>query len=149
VIIPRFTKKLDVTLSLSNGDSSLKTKITLRQAQGDIEGEIYCVLRGNHPKFKLMKKIKSIFIVTFLFSITACAYWPFGKEAPQCYWMENFSGDYKWVSAKEFLGTKYDKRECYEADSCDGGLSQSGGGCYKWSKGANGKRQSWDDVRDK
>jgi len=100
-------------------------------------------------KFKLMKKIKSIFVVMFLFFVTACAYWPFGKEVPQCYWMENFSGDYKWVSVKEFLGAKYDKSKCYEADSCDGGLSQSGGGCYKWSKGASGKRQSWDDARDK
>jgi hypothetical protein len=100
-------------------------------------------------KFKIMKKIKSIFIITFLFSGTACAYWLFGKEAPQCYWMENFSGDSKWVSVKEFLGAKCDKRKCYEADSCDGGLSQSGGGCYKWSKGANGKRQSWDDVKGK
>jgi len=46
-------------------------------------------------KFKITKKIKSIFIITFLFSGTACAYWPSGKEAPQCYWMENFSGDSK------------------------------------------------------
>jgi hypothetical protein len=50
---------------------------------------------------------------------------------------------------EEFLGAKYDKRKCYEADSCDGGVGKIGAGCYKWSKGVNSKRQSWDDVKNK
>lgn len=53
----------------------------------------------------------------------------------RCFWMENFSGSYKWIFAEE--GGMYNgegKDRCMELDSCSGGGGLSGGGCYKWDK---------------
>lgn len=57
----------------------------------------------------------------------------------RCYWMENTSGNYCWVPAT----WASDKGACYALDSCDGGLGQSGGGCYKWAAGTSAPRHPW------
>ncbi len=57
----------------------------------------------------------------------------------QCYWMENTSGNFNWVPA----GWAPSKQDCYAQDSCDGGLGQSGGGCYKWATDPQAARQPW------
>jgi hypothetical protein len=56
-----------------------------------------------------------------------------------CYWMENFSGNFCWIPAN---GAS-DFGQCFALDSCDGGLGQSGGGCYKWADGSDGARYPW------
>ncbi|MDZ7993993.1 MAG: hypothetical protein RM022_032675 [Nostoc sp. EfeVER01] len=56
-----------------------------------------------------------------------------------CYWMENYSGKFNWVPA----GWVSSKQNCYALDSCDGGLGQSGGGCYKWATDAQANREPW------
>jgi V8-like Glu-specific endopeptidase len=33
--------------------------------------------------------------------------------------------------------------QCYEMDSCDGGLGYSGGGCYKWASSSEAPRTPW------
>lgn len=58
----------------------------------------------------------------------------------KCFWMENYSGQYKWVPTDRASS----KEECYALDSCDGGLGQSGGGCYKWATDANATREPWE-----
>ena len=50
--------------------------------------------------------------------------------------MENF-GNLDWVP----YNLDYDG--CKAADSCSGGGGQSGGGCYKWTVGANDPFTSW------
>ena len=62
----------------------------------------------------------------------------------QCFWMENYSGKYTWVLAPRFLYADQGKARCQALDSCNGGGGRSGGGCYKWSKGSNAPRESWD-----
>ncbi|MFO0551534.1 MAG: hypothetical protein U0271_24315 [Polyangiaceae bacterium] len=57
----------------------------------------------------------------------------------RCYWMENTSGNYCWVPAT----WARDKVDCHALDSCDGGLGQSGGGCYKWAAGTSAPRHPW------
>lgn len=57
----------------------------------------------------------------------------------QCYWMENTSGSYCWVPAT-WVGSFQD---CYRMDSCDGGLGESGGGCYKWAQCSGCARYPW------
>lgn len=64
------------------------------------------------------------------------------KENYSCYWKENYSKKYEWVSAKSVYKGATNKKKCFELDSCDGGLGKSGG-CYKWSSGPNAKRQAW------
>lgn len=56
-----------------------------------------------------------------------------------CYWMENTSGNYCWVPSPWTPSFQ----DCFAADSCDGGLGQSGGGCYKWAAGSDAPRTSW------
>ncbi len=51
----------------------------------------------------------------------------------RCYWMENYSGSYLWVPAKNVYGREVSRDECFELDSCNGGKGKSGGGCYKWA----------------
>ncbi|MDE1465332.1 hypothetical protein [Spartinivicinus poritis] len=58
--------------------------------------------------------------------------------------MENTSGEFKWVDAEAVYGRSLSKYECYELDSCDGGLSKSGGGCYKWATSPDAEREPWD-----
>ncbi len=55
-----------------------------------------------------------------------------------CYWMENQSGKYQWVI---YPGPS--KSQCFALDSCNGGLKQSNGGCYKWASSPNGKPEPW------
>ena len=57
--------------------------------------------------------------------------------------LENYSGKFEWVATENFFGEKYNKKECFELDSCDGGLGKSGGGCYKWAETANDPRLVW------
>ena len=56
-----------------------------------------------------------------------------------CYWMENYTGNYCWVRSP----SKVDKQGCFGLDSCDGGLGQSGGGCYKWADCSDCERDPW------
>lgn len=58
----------------------------------------------------------------------------------KCFWMENYTGRYTWVDAPQ---GNVSKQECYALDSCDGGLGQSGGGCYKWAESADAPRIPW------
>jgi hypothetical protein len=60
-------------------------------------------------------------------------------EGTGCYWMENTSGNYCWVPADWAPSIE----DCFAMDSCDGGLGQSGGGCYKWADGSDGERAPW------
>jgi len=66
------------------------------------------------------------------------------KEAkPQCFWMENYSGNFKWVPAETIYHRMLTKQECFELDSCDGGLGKSSGGCYKWATSPDAPRIKW------
>jgi hypothetical protein len=100
-----------------------------------------------------MNIIKSFFVVcvftSVVFGLSGCEKL-LKDDAPkneigQCYWMENYSGTYKWVPPESVWGKnrKITKTECYELDSCDGGLGRSNGGCYKWAIGAENKRMPW------
>ncbi len=76
-----------------------------------------------------------------------CYKWSIGPKGdrtpwtPACYWMENYSGNFNWVDAPQ---GNVSKKECFALDSCDGGLGESGGGCYKWALGAKNDRLPWD-----
>ena len=61
----------------------------------------------------------------------------------RCYWMENYSGNYCWVPAPAWIGASSTIQECKLLDSCDGGGSQSGGGCYKWADSSEDARYPW------
>ncbi|WP_293076609.1 hypothetical protein [Okeania sp. SIO3B5] len=61
-------------------------------------------------------------------------------DSSGCYWMENYTGQYTWVAAPQ---GNVDKQQCYALDSCDGGLGESGGGCYKWAMAADNPRIPW------
>lgn len=67
------------------------------------------------------------------------------NESCQCYWMENYSGYFKWVSTESVQGMKRNitKTECFKLDSCDGGLGHSNGGCYKWALRPESTRIPW------
>lgn len=61
------------------------------------------------------------------------------ETSASCYWMENHTGKYHWVP----FPANANKKQCYQLDSCDGGLGLSGGGCYKWARNRNAPRLSW------
>ena len=65
-----------------------------------------------------------------------------GTEAVEftCYWMENYSGKYAWVTPPRGFYDGQGKARCQALDSCDGGGRTSGGGCYKWSAGPKAPR---------
>jgi len=66
-------------------------------------------------------------------------------EWKSCFWMENRSGEFKYIPAS--LGGIYKgggREECYHLDSCNEGLGQSGGDCYKWASSAESKGVIWD-----
>jgi hypothetical protein len=65
------------------------------------------------------------------------------KLAAQCFWMENYSGKFTWVSAEAVQQRILTKQECFSLDSCDGGQGGSGGGCYKWANSPEGERFAW------
>ena len=61
-----------------------------------------------------------------------------------CYWMTRVGSGWGWVSAERGLMYKGEgKHQCYLLDSCDGGMSRSGGGCYKWAFSAEDERIPW------
>jgi hypothetical protein len=62
---------------------------------------------------------------------------------PQCFWMEIYSGKFKWVPADTIHHRMLTKQECFELDSCDGGLGRPGGGCYKWATSPDAPRIKW------
>jgi len=62
----------------------------------------------------------------------------------QCFWMNQNTKDSTWVPVTEMGLLNTSKAECFALDSCDGGLGQSGGGCYKWAEGAHEPKDSWD-----
>jgi hypothetical protein len=62
---------------------------------------------------------------------------------PQCFWMENYSGKFKWVPASTVYHKALTKQECFRLDSCDGGQGLSGGGCYKWATSPDAPRMKW------
>lgn len=64
-------------------------------------------------------------------------------DSHRCYWMENMTGEYLWIPAAEVYGEELTKEQCYELDSCDGGLGYSGGGCYKWASSPDAEREPW------
>lgn len=67
-----------------------------------------------------------------------------GDNQYYCYWMENVSGRFEWVPAEVgglYRGEGYQR--CFELDSCAGGKSESGGGCYKWSRSASTLPVRW------
>lgn len=82
-------------------------------------------------------------------SIGGCYMWSTAADAPRrpwtvapaetyaCYWLSN-EGE-GWVERPD-LATE---RQCFEMDSCDGGLGYSGGGCYMWSTAADAPRRPW------
>lgn len=65
---------------------------------------------------------------------------------PQCFWMENYSGNFKWVPASTVYHKELTKQECFELDSCDGGLGRSAGGCYKWATSPDAPRIKWEPI---
>jgi len=62
---------------------------------------------------------------------------------PQCFWMENSSGKFKWVMADTIYRKTLTKQQCFELDSCSGGLGRSGGGCYKWATSSDAPGIKW------
>jgi len=56
-----------------------------------------------------------------------------------CYWQSNVSGEWEFQEGLTF-------EQCYEQDSCSGGLGQSGGGCYKWADGPDAEPSPWDNA---
>ncbi len=62
---------------------------------------------------------------------------------PQCFWMENSSGEFKWLPASKVYRKELTKHECLKFDSCDGGEGLSGGGCYKWATSPDAPRIPW------
>jgi len=62
-----------------------------------------------------------------------------GGVGPSCFWMKN-TPPYPWVPSPQGA---ISKQTCFGLDSCDGGLGQSGGGCYKWSAGPDSPRERW------
>lgn len=57
--------------------------------------------------------------------------------AQQCYWLSNEGAG--WVARPDLT----DAETCFEMDSCSGGGGMSGGGCYKWTVGADGAQTAW------
>ena len=109
-----------------------------------------------------MNTIKTFFVIAiFTFGLSGCGTFTqtdisnsasnstlqtvIQSENCQCYWMENYSGHFKWVSTESIQGMKRNitKTECYKLDSCDGGLGHSNGGCYKWALGPENTRIPW------
>jgi hypothetical protein len=74
-------------------------------------------------------------------ALSACA----TKTAPpavaaQCYWLSNEGAG--WVARPDLAEAEL----CFEMDSCSGGVGISGGGCYKWAKGADAPAAPWTEL---
>ena len=89
----------------------------------------------------IRKYIIIAFVILTTLSLAACI--KFNTEAPQCYWMENYSNKFEWVPANAVYQRVLTKLECFDFDSCDGGKGRSGGGCYKWAISAKSERLPW------
>jgi hypothetical protein len=80
-------------------------------------------------------------ILTMSLCASACASfdWLHGekKEPLTCYWMTQDGS--RWEARSDVSN----KQECFALDSCSGGLGQSGGGCYKWARGADKPGVKW------
>lgn len=90
-----------------------------------------------------MKKLTCL-LVLGLTSLSFSSLAQTNNDGFQCYWMENVSGKFEWVSSEVAGLGPMTKEQCYSMDSCDGGEGMSGGGCYKWAKSAQGDREPWD-----
>ena len=75
-----------------------------------------------------------------------CASGPIRPE-PTCFWMES-KRPYCWVPAEIGFYRGGGKQQCFELDSCDGGLGRSSGGCYKWAYSESSKRIDWNDGKE-
>ncbi|MEZ5996050.1 MAG: toll/interleukin-1 receptor domain-containing protein [Hyphomonadaceae bacterium] len=64
--------------------------------------------------------------------------WPTRSQRFACYWLSNDASP-SWRPMPQFSTIQ----QCFAQDSCDGGLGQSGGGCYKWAAGPDAPRQPW------
>ena len=60
-----------------------------------------------------------------------------------CYWMES-RPPYNWIQQ-----SRLSYEQCYEMDSCSGGLGRSGGGCYKGAQGATCPRNVWPQAENR
>ncbi len=80
-----------------------------------------------------------------ILNLAGCATVPIASYAQpgHCFWMENVSGQFNWVSTQAAGYSALDKQACFELDSCDGGAGRSGGGCYKWADYPEAPRQPW------
>jgi hypothetical protein len=77
--------------------------------------------------------------VAFAVSVSACATLFHHEPEPPlaCYWLSNVTN--QWQAMPQVQA----RQQCYELDSCSGGLGMSGGGCYKWSRGPDGPQGHW------
>ena len=75
-----------------------------------------------------------------------CASGPIRPE-PTCFWMES-KRPYCWVPAEIGFYRGGGKQQCFELDSCDGGLGGSSGGCYKWAYSESSKRIDWNGGKE-
>lgn len=73
----------------------------------------------------------------FAIGVSACATLFQPPQPRACYWLSNITN--RW----EAMPQVYTREECYQLDSCSGGLGMSGGGCYKWSTGPDGPQGRW------
>lgn len=86
--------------------------------------------------------MKKSLALLFVFGILASSCMM--SSGKRCYWKENYTGDYKWVPAREVhVGEELSKRECRNMDSCYGGEGKSGGGCYKWATSPDAQGDAW------
>lgn len=60
------------------------------------------------------------------------------QQTASCFWLEPGPAGV-WRQMPQ-LATRY---QCYEQDSCSGGLGRSGGGCYKWASGPYAPAERW------
>jgi len=94
---------------------------------------------------------KSLLITTLFIQLYGCQPLQPNDNYPEedlgkCYWMENFSGEYQWIAVEGNLSDTVQgisKKSCFALDSCNGGLGQSGGGCYKWALSNDKMPEPW------
>lgn len=60
------------------------------------------------------------------------------SQSAACFWLQSGPAG-RWQAMPQFSN----KQACFAQDSCDGGLGQSGGGCYKWADSADAPAQRW------
>ena len=84
-----------------------------------------------------MRRIPTLLAaVALAFLATGCVTLP-KHERRACYWMTEDGS--RWVDRSDVAT----KAACFELDSCSGGQGMSGGGCYKWSTGADKPGVKW------